>query len=61
MLNKDKDTINFTPEKLKDFKKLYEATEPGKTFMFEGREVLKDYAKYVIQYLEDQFKRGVER
>ena len=46
------DLISFTPEKLVVFKKLYEATEDGKTFMFEGREVLKEYAKYMIEYLE---------
>jgi hypothetical protein len=50
------DYIEFTPEKLKAFKKLYEGTEAGKTFMFEGKEVLKEYAKYVIEYLEPKFK-----
>jgi hypothetical protein len=51
-------TITFTPEKLKAFKALYETTQPKKTFMFEGREVLKEYAKYVIEHLETQFKKG---
>ena len=50
--------ISFTPEKLKEFKKLYEATKPNGIFIFEGREVLKEYAKYVIIYLEGKFKGG---
>lgn len=47
--------IQFTPEKFKAFKKLYEKTAANQTFMFEGREVLKEYAKYVIEYLELKF------
>lgn len=50
--------ITFTQAKLKAFKALYEKTPPRQTFMFEGREILKEYAKYVIEYLETQFKRG---
>lgn len=52
------DYIQFTPEKLKEFKKLYERTEKGATFVFEGKEVLKEYAKYVIEYLEGKFGKG---
>jgi len=51
--------INFTPKKLAEFKKLYERTEKGGVFLFEGKEVLKEYAGYLIEYLENQFKKGV--
>jgi hypothetical protein len=49
-------TISFTPEKLKQLKRMYDECE-GESFMFEGHEVLKAYAKYMIEYLENQFRR----
>ena len=48
--------ISFTPEKLQEFRRLYAATPPGGIFIFEDREVLKEYAKYVIEYLEMKFQ-----
>jgi hypothetical protein len=50
--------IEFTPEKLKKFEELYNTTiEAGEeTFTFEGREVLVDYAKYMIEYLDDKLR-----
>ena len=47
----------FTPEKLVEFKKLYEQTNSGETFMFYDREVLKEYAKYIIEYLEPKLNK----
>jgi hypothetical protein len=51
-------TINFTPQKLADLKVAYEkAKAAGKeSFVFEGNELLVSYAKYLIEYLEGQFK-----
>lgn len=48
------ETVTFTPEKLKEFKRLYLLMkEDGKeSFFFEEREYVTDYAKYVIEYLE---------
>jgi adenosine deaminase len=54
-------TVSFTPEKLAQFKKAY--TRVSKilaqtdSFMFQGDEYVLGYAKYLIQYLEMQFKR----
>lgn len=46
--------VNFTKDKLKDFKKLYNTTvkENKKQFIFEGNLYLTGYAKYLIEYLE---------
>lgn len=49
--------ITFSPSSFADFKARYEACEPGGTFLFEGNEVLKEYAKYVIQYVERELKK----
>lgn len=53
-------TIAFTPEKLKAFKRAKaEAESAGRdTFIFEGKEVLCAYAKYVIEYLESKMGEG---
>lgn len=48
--------IMMSREDLAAFKRSYEVCKPGGTFFFKGREVLRDYAKYVIQYLEGQFE-----
>jgi len=50
------DTITINRDDLKELKRLYEACPPGGTFMFKGHEILKEYAKYMIEYLETQFK-----
>ncbi|MFA6971809.1 MAG: hypothetical protein WC208_10460 [Gallionella sp.] len=50
------DTLKFTPAKLKKLKKEYEACNSG-TFSFEGHILVKEYAKYLIEYLEGEFKR----
>jgi len=47
-------TFDFT--KLVALKKAYEECE-GESFMFDGREYLKAYAKYLIQYLEGRLKK----
>ena len=49
-------TVTFTRESLKKFKAVYETVGEGEVFLFEGKEFLKEYAKYVIEYLEEQFK-----
>ena len=48
-------TITWTKKKLKVFeKKMNECVDD--TFMFEGHEVVKAYAKYLVEYLKPQFK-----
>jgi hypothetical protein len=49
---------SFTKEKLKAFKKAYETAKmkAQATFIFEGDEYIVNYAKYLIEYLEDKFK-----
>ena len=54
--------IHMTPEKLKQFKKLYEwAVQMGdKMFLFEDRGFLVSYARYLVEYLEGEFaQRGM--
>lgn len=50
--------MEFTPEKLAELKKAYsKAKEKGQnSFVFDDVELLVDYAKYLIQYLEMQFE-----
>jgi hypothetical protein len=52
--------ITFTKQSLKEFKRLYEGTKPGETFVFQGHEVLHDYAKYVIEYVEGKINHAVK-
>lgn len=48
-------SVSFSQEDLKEFKKLYEATPAKGIFIYKGNEFLKEYAKYVIEYLEGKF------
>lgn len=45
--------VNFTPNKLKSFKKVLAAAEAKATdrFKFEGNDYLVSYAKYLVEYL----------
>lgn len=52
--------ITFDREKTKALRRAYEkAQQAGKerydTFEFEGHELVMDYAKYVLEYLEAKF------
>jgi len=47
--------ITWTPNKLKRFKKAYNAYEED-TFMFDGNEFVKGYAKCLIEYLEGRLR-----
>ena len=54
----DVNSIQFTPKKFKQLKREYQAAVDNKqqTFMFDGKhELLVDYTKYMIQYLETKF------
>jgi hypothetical protein len=55
-LSKDFDVINVNRDDLKELKLLYKKSKPGQIFLFKGKEVLREYAKYMIKYLEGQFK-----
>lgn len=52
-------SIDFTPEKLEELKKLYSnAVATGsEVLIFDGSEVLTTYAKYLIEYLTAIFER----
>lgn len=49
--------IEWTPGKLKRFKKAFRQAELTQraTFMFEGHLLVVDYARYLIEYLDAQF------
>jgi hypothetical protein len=52
-------TFEFTDELFEEFKSLYEKSvkDEKESFQFQGHEVLTSYAKYVIQYLEQDDTR----
>ena len=50
--------VSITKEELEDFKKLYEMTDSGGVFTFKGHQFLKEYAKYLIQYLEKVYNNA---
>lgn len=58
-LRDDPVTWEFTQERLKRLKKKY-AENDGNTFMFEGVELYRDYAGYLIEYLETIFPNNSE-
>ena len=45
--------VSWSLLKLGQFRRAYKACK-GDSFTFEGHEFLKDYAKYLIEYLETQ-------
>ncbi len=49
------ETIAWDKEKLDRLKIAYDNSNGLESFVFEGQEFLRDYAKYLIEYLEDQF------
>lgn len=55
--------IYFTRQKYRELKKLYTTAvaEDQEQFDFEGHPLLTSYAKYLLEYLEIQFKAAGER
>ena len=55
------DTIAWTPDLLHHFKTAYQTAvdQDEKDFNFEGHYFVRDYAKYLIQFLEEPFKEPV--
>ena len=51
---------NLNWENIEAFRAAYNACE-GETFMFEGKETLKAYAKYVLQYWDMEVKKKEEQ
>ena len=49
--------IHVTKQEFKELKVKYEKCT-GESFYFKGHEVLKDYAKYLIQFLETHNQQG---
>jgi hypothetical protein len=49
--------IEISSEDLKELKRLYKNTNPGDVFFFKENEILHDYAKYLIEYLELKFSK----
>lgn len=52
--------IEWTPEKLKEFKSVYAEAllkKDSDMFKFEGHPILKTYAAYLIQYLDNYFSK----
>lgn len=50
--------VEFTPSKLRKFKTAYNKAVQSnqETFKWQGDEYVVGYAKYLIEYLEQQFK-----
>lgn len=47
--------MEISREDLKELKKLYKNSKPKEVFIFKGKEVLREYAGYMIEYLEGKF------
>ena len=56
------ETINFNRLKLAEFKIAFEEAKKQNEhyFMFDGHEFFIGYAKYAIEYLENEFKKPKE-
>ena len=39
-----------------ELKRLYNEAKPNSVFIFQGQELLREYAKYLIEYLQPKFK-----
>ena len=54
--------LEFDREKTEKFRKAYSLAKikqnGSKTFLFEGHEFVLDYAKYLLEYLEDRYLEG---
>jgi hypothetical protein len=46
----------FTKKSFKEFIKLYKDCPENGVFIFQGHEVLKSYAKYLIEHVKNQIK-----
>jgi hypothetical protein len=57
---KNQTTINFTKEKVEELRKLYNHAVENKIelFQFEGNDILTEFAKYMLQYLDSKFKNS---
>lgn len=55
--------IDFNPKKLKQLKVRYNMALENKeeSFRFERAEILTDYAKYLIEYLENKFNGNTQK
>ena len=51
-----KDSIDIDEESLKELKRLYNKAKPGEVFLFQGKELLREFAGYAIEYIETQLK-----
>lgn len=50
------DNLEFTSESFNEFKKIYKDCQDKsiESFMFQNKQVLTSYAKYVIEYVESK-------
>lgn len=48
------ETISINEEEIKELKELYEKAPEGSVFKFKGKDLLKEYAKYLIEYINLQ-------
>lgn len=57
------ETVEFTPAKRDALRAAHtRAVSKGReSFVFEGREYLTEYAKYVLEYLDSQFRGAARR
>lgn len=59
MSSPDRKMVEWTPKMLAQLKREYSeaAADKQETFMFNGNELVTGYAKYLIEYLDGEFKR----
>lgn len=51
---KDWATIRITEKNLKLFKQMYEKCPAGQCFEWQGQQILKEYARYLIEFVKMQ-------
>lgn len=45
--------LYLSGEDFQELKRLYAKAQPSEVFLFKGQEVLKEYAGYMIEYIEN--------
>jgi hypothetical protein len=49
--------VTVSPEELKNLKKLCKSHKKGEIFTWKGKEILKDYGDYLIEYIESLLRK----
>ena len=48
--------ITVSRADMTELRRLHDAAKPGEVFLFKGQQVLREYAYYLLEYLQQQFE-----